>query len=834
MTMDWGVADMKEVDRINIFLESNDSDGFLTIDNDKIIDCNSRFQEILGSPSEKDIVGHRFYQLSLDTQPNGKKTFDLYKEMIDEAQLNGKSRFEYQFRSVLGEPIHTEVVFISRDLEKKEIIYAIIKDIYFDIVAKDSTLQETEVYRSRFNNGLTPIIEESYFKSLYENSPEAIAILDNELRIKNINSSFERIFQYSLDEIRHQNITNILGKEKLYDESTYFKDRINCGEFVRQETHRKRKDGKLVDVSFLEYPILSNGEQIGVYNFYDDLSNKKKTVSKERVFSEIFKNNTVGVVVTDIEGNIEWINDMFTEVTGYAIEEIAGQKPSILKSGKYETEYYSNMWNSILKEGKWQGEICNKRKNGEIYQEWLSIIAIRDDKGNIECFVGMLSEITDAKQQENKIEILTSRDSLTDLYNRDYFINKLNYEMLIRNKEQESKQELAVIFLDIDGFKDINDALGHLVGDSVLKEFAFRLKGSLRTCDIAARFGGDEFIILLMSIKEDYELLSIANRIIEETEKSFFIDNVEMHITVSLGISRYPKDGIDSNTLIRNADVAMYKSKEIKYKKITLFEPSLDEQVKEYLKIKNSLRNAITNKEFTLVYQPIFDVNKGILVGVEALLRWNLSGGESYPPTKFIPVAEKNGLMPAIGEWVLKAACEQNKAWQDKGHSTMVISVNVSIVQLEQPNFLDVVKRVLKESKLHPRYLQLEITETIFIKDYEGIAQTIKRINSLGVEVAIDDFGTGYSSLGQLSRLEVTKLKIDRSFISEINETGNKNKIIKAIISLGESLNLELVAEGVETKEQLDFLIKNNCHIVQGFLFSEPVSAIELEKQFQI
>ncbi|HYE12018.1 MAG TPA: EAL domain-containing protein, partial [Patescibacteria group bacterium] len=419
------------------------------------------------------------------------------------------------------------------------------------------------------------------------------------------------------------------------------------------------------------------------------------------------------------------------------------------------------------------------------------------------------------------------------LYNRDYFINKMNYEMLRRNKEQGRKDELAIIFLDIDDFKEINDTMGHTIGDNVLKEFAFRLKGSIREHDIAARFGGDEFIVLLMSVKEDYELLSVANRIIEETKKPFLVDHIEFHITASLGISRYPKDGLDSTTLIRNADIAMYKSKEVKNKKITLFEPSLDEKVKEYFTIKNNMRNAISNNEFYLEYQPIIDMKLNNMVGVEALLRWRCSGTETISPLKFIPVAEKTGFIQPIGAWVLKTACEQNKLWQNKGYCPIYMSVNVSIIQLEQPNFCEIVKSVLKETNLNPRYLQLEITETIFTKNYDNIVQTIKKINAMGVQVAIDDFGTGYSSLGQLSRLEITKLKIDRSFISEINDSESKNKIVKTIISLAESLNLELVAEGVETREQLDFLIRNDCNVVQGYLFSKPINIITLEEMLE-
>ena len=930
---------MKEENIVAMLLESNEYYGFLVINHDRIIDCNTRMQDIFEGLSEKDIIGHKFYELSLESQQNGRRSFDVYKEMLDEARLNGKCKFEFQFLSASGKVLWTEIVFISRHLEGKEEVHAIIKDVSNDERISDCISEAEGLYNSIFNNKHTPMliidsdtgnirdanlaacnyygyvmeellklnisdintlsqqeifeqmdlatnqgreyfkfnhrlsngeirevevysgpimvrgedlllsiihdiqdkkemqekikIQESYFKGLYENSPEAIAILDNEFRIISINSSFERIFQYNIEEVKQQNITKVLCEEKLYDESAYFKDSVTRGEFVREETRRRRKDGKLVDVSFLGYPIMSNGEKIGVYAVYSDLSNVREIESKKRLFAEIFKNNTVGVVVTDVEGNIQWINDSFTEITGYTSEEVVNQNPSILKSGKHETEYYCNMWNAIISAGKWQGEIFNRRKNGEIYQEWLSIIAIRDARGNIENFVGMISDITDAKKKDNTIEILTNRDSLTDLYNRDYFINKMNYEMLRRNKEQGRKDELAIIFLDIDDFKEINDTMGHTIGDNVLKEFAFRLKGSIREHDIAARFGGDEFIVLLMSVKEDYELLSVANRIIEETKKPFLVDHIEFHITASLGISRYPKDGLDSTTLIRNADIAMYKSKEVKNKKITLFEPSLDEKVKEYFTIKNNMRNAISNNEFYLEYQPIIDMKLNNMVGVEALLRWRCSGTETISPLKFIPVAEKTGFIQPIGAWVLKTACEQNKLWQNKGYCPIYMSVNVSIIQLEQPNFCEIVKSVLKETNLNPRYLQLEITETIFTKNYDNIVQTIKKINAMGVQVAIDDFGTGYSSLGQLSRLEITKLKIDRSFISEINDSESKNKIVKTIISLAESLNLELVAEGVETREQLDFLIRNDCNVVQGYLFSKPINIITLEEMLE-
>jgi diguanylate cyclase (GGDEF)-like protein len=419
------------------------------------------------------------------------------------------------------------------------------------------------------------------------------------------------------------------------------------------------------------------------------------------------------------------------------------------------------------------------------------------------------------------------------LYNRDYFINKLNYEISRRNNSIDKCQELAIIFLDLDDFKEINDTLGHLAGDNVLIEFAARLKASIREYDIPARFGGDEFIVMLPHIKENYKIIHIANRILEETNKPFLIDNVELHLTASLGIARYPEDGSDSTILIRNADIAMYRSKESKSKKITMFESALDEEIKEYFKFKNNLRNALANKELFLEYQPIIDVAKNQMVGTEALLRWNFNGSEIISPMKFIPIAEKNGFMQSIGEWVMNEACSQNMVWQNNSKRPIYVSVNVSIIQLEQPNFCEVVKEALKNSKMDPEYLQLEITETIFTKNYDKIVETIKSINELGIKIAIDDFGTGYSSLGQLSRLDIAKLKIDKSFISEINKNENKNKIVKAIISLANSLKLELTAEGVETSEQLDFLLKNDCNIVQGYLYSKPIEAGAIEKLLQ-
>ena len=782
-----------------------------------IIDCES------GEIKDGNLAACRYYGYTIEellrmkiTDINTLSHEEVFEEM-NKARKENRRYFRFRHRLSSGEIRDVEVYSGPLPSGYEPLLLSIIHDVH-----------EKKEMEHMIN------MQESYFLSLYENSPEAIAVLDNEFKIISINKSFEKVFQYNIKEIKHQNITDVLCDEKFYDESEYFKNCIAKGEFVREDTLRKRKDGTLVNVSLLGYPITLKGEQIGVYVIYTDLSNVKEIESKKRLFSEIFRNNTVGVVITDIDGKIQWINNAFTEITGFTENEVNGKKPSILKSGIQDQEYYSNMWNSILKTGKWQGEVFNKRKDGELYQISLNIFAIRDNKGIIEHLVGMLSDITDAKQKEIKIEALTNKDSLTDLFSRDYFVNKLNNEISRRIKNKDLDRKLAIIFLDIDDFKEINDTLGHTVGDIILKEFAKRLKSSIRENDIAARFGGDEFIIMLLLAKENYEILHIANRILEEISKPFVLDNIELHITASLGIAKYPDDGSNSTVLIRNADIAMYRSKENKSRKITMFESELDEEVREYFKIKNNLRNAVTNNELFLEYQPIIDAVENKIIGAEALLRWNYEGRKVIQPMKFIPVAEKNGYMQSIGEWVMLEACMQNKLWQNKGYSPIYVSVNVSIIQLEQPKFYETVGKVLYDSQLKPEYLQLEITETIFTKNYEKIADTIRRINELGVKIAIDDFGTGYSSMGQLSRLEISKLKIDKSFIWEIHRSENKNKIVKAIISLAKSLNLDLTAEGVEASDQLDFLIENGCNIVQGYLYSKPLNSCDIEKLFQM
>lgn len=614
---------------------------------------------------------------------------EIIKEM-DKAKLEDRKYFRFKHKLSNGEIRDVEVYSGPMKIKNKELLFSVIHD----------TKEKDKIMKNY-------MINKVYFNSLFENSPEAIAIVDKDFNILNINESFEKVFQYNKEEINGADITKILCEEKLYDTSYYFRESISKGKFVKEEVRRKRKNGSVVDVLLLGFPLVVEDRTIGAYCIYSDIS--------------------------------------------------------------------------------------------------------------------------EAKEKEKQIQLLTSNDILTGLYNRDFFLENIDYEIHKSRFEENNKEKFAVLFLDINEFKEINDALGHKTGDQVLKQFTLRLSTSLEKKDIISRFGEEEFAILIPRVESLNQIEEILRKITQKIDSPFIINNYEFKITISIGIAIYPDDGTESATLARKAEIAMNKSKKLNSNQATRFENSLDKEVQEYFWMKNNLVKAILDEDLFLNYQPIYDACTNKLMGVEALLRWKHKEKGIIPPTKFIPIAEKSGMIHPIGEWVLLNACMQNRKWQELGYKPIYISVNVSVLQLEQSNFCEIIQRVLKESMLDPRYLQLEVTETYFTQSYESIEKNIKEISKLGIKLAIDDFGTGYSSLGQLCEININNLKIDRSFIDGVEMNVNKSKIVKAVITLAESLNISLTAEGVETQEQLNFLKNNRCTSVQGYLFSKPVETIEIE-----
>ncbi|MDA0191014.1 MAG: EAL domain-containing protein, partial [Proteobacteria bacterium] len=492
------------------------------------------------------------------------------------------------------------------------------------------------------------------------------------------------------------------------------------------------------------------------------------------------------------------------------------------RSGRHDAGFYRAMWESIRTQGSWQGEIWNRDKNGRVFPEWLSVSVVRDAHGEVDHYVGLFTDISERKRAEERIRHMAEHDALTGLPNRVLLGDRLSQAIAAAQRE---RRVMALIFLDLDRFKNINDSLGHQIGDRLLQAVAGRIVGTLRGSDTVSRPGGDEFILLLPEIAHPDAAARIAEKLIEALARPCVIDGHELAVTASLGISIYPEDGEDAETLIRNADTAMYHSKESGRNVYHFFRPEMNARVFERMSLEHSLRRALERSEFRLHYQPQIDIATRRLIGMEALVRWQSPELGLVSPARFIPVAEDSGLILPLGAWVLGEACRQARAWQVAGLPALPVAVNISALQFRQPNFVGVVEQVLAQSGLAPECLELELTESIMMHAAERNIEVLDTLRRMGVKVAIDDFGTGYSSLAYLKRLPIDKLKIDQAFVRDIATDADDAAIIAAIIGLAHNLKLRVIAEGVESEAQLEFLRHGGCQEVQGYLFSPPLPA---------
>ena len=563
-----------------------------------------------------------------------------------------------------------------------------------------------------------------------------------------------------------------------------------------------------------------HGRAVQLMGIVQDITEAKHATRQLVLSDNVFENSIEGIVITDAEGVIQRINRAFSDITGYGEEEVIGQNPRILKSERHGEDFFAEMWRDLVDKGQWQGEIWNRRKDGEIYPEWLTITSIRDTQGKIVNYVGVFFDMTEVKLHEEQLRYQAHHDALTGLPNRVLFHDRLGMAMAHARRDEN---KVAVLFLDLDNFKRINDSLGHTVGDLLLKEVAVRLGHCLREIDSVARYGGDEFIVLFEGVAQEEDVLLAAQRIIECLAPVMSIQGQDFYLTVSLGIAFYPADGQDQDTLIKNADTAMYRAKESGKNTYRVFTPAMNKRVTEWLAVENSLRNALDRKEFFLHYQPKVDLNTGTIVGVEALIRWRHGDGEIISPADFIPMAEDTGLIVEIGDWVFAQACADLAEILGKGYG-IKMSVNLSPRQFRQDNLLGKIRATLAAAGIGPEGLIFEITEGSVMENEKKAIVLLGELRDMGAGISIDDFGTGYSSLYYLKQLPIGELKIDRRFVKDIMAHGDNVAIVAAIIAMAKSLNMRVVAEGVETGEQLHFLRRHGCDEMQGFLFSKPVA----------
>lgn len=565
---------------------------------------------------------------------------------------------------------------------------------------------------------------------------------------------------------------------------------------------------------------LESGDTDLVVTVSLDITERVKAEEDVRKLSLAVEQSPASTLITGTDGSIEYVNPKFVEVTGYPSEEVLGQRPSLLKSGYMPKEHYRELWETITAGKEWRGEFYNRKKNGELYWEYASVSPITGPAGEITHFLAVKEDITVRKKYEEQLLRQANYDDITQLPNRVLALDRLSQALARAHRLQTM---VGLLFIDLDRFKDVNDTLGHAAGDALLREVGQRLMDCVREGDTVARLGGDEFTVILPDLTAPQNAEMVAEKMLEVSSRPFVIEGQELFTTGSIGITIYPLDANDPHTLMRNADAAMYRAKEMGRNRSQFFTKELNEQALERVQMEAQLRHAIARNELDLHFQPIVDLRSRSLVGAEALLRWRNDELGDIPPSQFIPLAEDSGLINSLGDWVLQRALSDASTWRNNGLSGLRMAVNVSSRQFRGTGLVDSVVQILNRTNIPPNLLELEITEGLLLEDYPETTQVFERLAGMGVGFAVDDFGTGFSSLNYLRRFPVGCLKIDRSFISGVVSNPDQAALVQAIINMARSLKLEVIAEGVETAEQLAFVKENGCNLVQGFLISKPI-----------
>ena len=551
--------------------------------------------------------------------------------------------------------------------------------------------------------------------------------------------------------------------------------------------------------------------------------NKQKTYElKLKMLSSALEHSNSMVMITDLQGDIEYANPEFCKITGYEAAEISKLNSRVLRADDADMQMISDMWAIISNGGDWHGELRNRKKSGEYYWSLISISPITDDYGRVSHYVSVSEDVTEQKETQMKMEQLAYVDSLTGLANRILLRDRLEQSL---KAVQRNGSHMALLYIDLDQFKRINDSLGHDVGDALLMQVADRLRHCVRHQDTVARMGGDEFVILLADIDGMASASSVARKILDSMREPHKLLRHEIIITPSIGITIAPDDSLNADILLKNADLAMYRAKDQGRNNYQYFTEEMNERVLGQLLMEHELRKAISNNELQLVFQPQMELSSGKLVGVETLVRWQHPEKGLLSPDYFIPVAEETGLIVQLGEWVLINACRQWRSLQQAGKPPVKLAVNLSARQFRDPDLVDMIQRALTITNFQPINLELEVTETILMESLDHAVEVLKQIKALGIAIIIDDFGTGYSSLNYLKRMPLDMLKIDKSFISDIPNNQDDMEIAAAVIAMAHKLNLKVVAEGVETEAQWNFLKNNQCDIAQGYLMGRPMTA---------
>lgn len=788
--------------------------------------CNRRLEEIFGYPPGG-LIGQSsrlLFDSNKEWEETGRRVYsatkdgDFFSGEISYRRLDGQ-RICVNARGRLVEQAGEQIwIWTHEDVTRR-------------VLAEEALRKSNLELEQRVAERTIELSQQLHFlQQLIETIPGPIFYKDAHARYLGCNSAFVNFIGIAADDLIGKTPHDIAPAELADKYLAADRTLLDKPGTQVYETPVRYANGQIRDVMFHKATFhQADGTVGGLVGFMLDITERKRMEAGLQQAATVFDSSAEGVTITSPNGTILAVNRAFTEITGYSQDEVIGKNPRMLQSGRHGKEFYRDMWTAVGRKGRWQGEVWNRCKDGRLFPEWLTISAVKDAHGEVTHYVGVFSDISAIKTAYEQLNYQAHHDPLTGLPNRLLLEDRLHVALHRARREQSG---LAVLFVDLDRFKTINDSLGHDVGDRVLCEVAERMNKLIRGSDTVARLGGDEFLILMEGVHDAATASSVADKILEDLRKTPVSLEQEFFVGVSIGISLFPQDGDDSTTLIKHADIAMYRAKQRGRNTYEFFIPELTESSLERFQLETELRRAIERNELRIYLQPQFALNSGLLIGAEALVRWLHPEKGLVYPGRFIPLAEESGLIVAIGEWVQLTACQYWAQWTEHGLNPGKLSINVSGVEFRRGRIQEIVRKTLDTTRLAPAQLELEITESAVMNQAESGIKVLNDLRDMGISLAIDDFGTGYSSLAYLKRLPLNKLKVDQSFVRGLPGNVEDCAITRAVIALGHSLQLTIIAEGVETAEQSAFLLREGCDEIQGYLRGKPMFADEFARTF--
>jgi diguanylate cyclase (GGDEF)-like protein/PAS domain S-box-containing protein len=788
------------------FKKDVDNIVFLILHN--FIDIRSSFEELLSKINtleEKHILVEntklKYFLI------HSKKFIYLLKQSINISEDSKKVLLDKPL-----ENLSFELEKVYKEYLEQQLIISIL--FFISCILIMSTLLKIYLSTLKMKNELLA------FKYAVEHSDNSIVLTDANKKILYVNENFETNSGYLKNDILGKDpkvLSSGLSEKAVY---TDLNKKLSEGKKWEGELINKKKDGTIFYEKASIVPIFVDDKLENYLAIKLDVTQYIQQREELKESSIVFENTEEGILITDCKQRILLVNSAFEKISGYTKKELVGKKPSLLKSHKHDRFFYKQMWSSINKKGYWKGKIYDKAKDGTILPTWLNITAVKDKKNKIIKYISIHTDLQDIIDTQEKADYLAYHDSLTGLPNRIKLEEHLSHVIAVAQRDELA---MSILFIDLDRFKIINDTLGHQVGDRLLQNVATRIRKVLRDTDMVARMGGDEFIVVLETARDKKAAAYVCQKILDTLKEPIKIGDHSLNTSASIGVAMFPSNGNNITTLIKNADTAMYHAKKLGKDNFQYYNEELSKDVHNQLRIEQALKFAISNNELSLNYQPQYTLSNRKIVSFEALVRWNSKKIGFTPPDIFIPVAEDTGMIIEIGEFIFEQACKDFIKFKEINTELQSIAINISSIQFRDKHFISKIKKILNTTKILPSQVELEITERYIMEFNETNMTILDKLKSLGFRMSIDDFGTGYSSMNYLSKLPIDTIKVDKSFVDNIPMDNNNMQISKAIVALSKSLGYNTVAEGIETKEQEEFLLSLDCEIGQGYLFSRPL-----------